>query len=88
MCNCLYCVTFGRLVYQVEIEGPDEDGFYCITCPFFPGCLSQGKSVEEAKENIKEAIALWLDNNRNESCIDVNVRVHRKYPDEEPYYHV
>ena len=33
-----------------------EDGFYIAECPSLPGCISQGKSNEEAIENIREAI--------------------------------
>lgn len=41
--------------YNVVItEG--EDGWYVVECPAIPGCVSQGKTVEEALENIKEAI--------------------------------
>jgi len=41
--------------YKVVIsEG--EDGWYVIECPSIPGCVSQGKTVEEALENIKDAM--------------------------------
>jgi len=35
----------------------DEDGGYIVSCPALPGCHIQGDNVEEALENIKEAIA-------------------------------
>jgi predicted RNase H-like HicB family nuclease len=35
----------------------DEDGWFVATCPELPGCVSQGRTVEEAEINIKEAIA-------------------------------
>ena len=35
----------------IIIEG--EDGWYVVECPSIPGCVSQGKTVEEALENIK-----------------------------------
>lgn len=38
-----------------------EDGWYVIECPSLPGCISQGKTVEEALENIKEAIEIYLE---------------------------
>ncbi len=38
-----------------------EDGYYIAECPFLEGCISQGKTVEEALENIKEAIELWIE---------------------------
>ncbi len=34
----------------------DEDGYYVVDCPSLPGCLSQGKTPDEAMANIKEAI--------------------------------
>jgi predicted RNase H-like HicB family nuclease len=34
----------------------DETGMVVAECPSIPGCVSQGKSEEEAAENIKEAI--------------------------------
>ena len=40
--------------YKVVItEG--EDGWYVVECPSIAGCVSQGKTVEEALENIKDA---------------------------------
>lgn len=33
-----------------------EDGYWVAECPSLPGCVSQGKTKEEAIANIKEAI--------------------------------
>jgi predicted RNase H-like HicB family nuclease len=46
--------------FNVIIE-KDESGYYVAEVPALPGCLSQGKTFEEAKENIKEAIEGWLE---------------------------
>lgn len=35
---------------------PGEDGYWVVECPSLPGCLSQGRTKEEAIANIKEAI--------------------------------
>jgi len=35
---------------------PGEDEYWVAECPSLPGCISQGKSKEEAIVNIKEAI--------------------------------
>jgi predicted RNase H-like HicB family nuclease len=35
---------------------PGEDGFWVVECPSLPGCISQGKTKEEAVQNIREAI--------------------------------
>jgi predicted RNase H-like HicB family nuclease len=46
--------------YRVLIE-QDEDGVYTAMAPSLPGCISQGKSRDEALKNIREAIALYLE---------------------------
>ena len=33
-----------------------EDEYWIAECPSLPGCISQGKSKEQAIDNIKEAI--------------------------------
>jgi predicted RNase H-like HicB family nuclease len=38
-----------------------EDGWYVITVPSLHGCITQGKTIKEAKENIKKAISLPLE---------------------------
>jgi len=38
-----------------------EDGWLVVECPSLPGCVSQGRTVEEALENIKDAIQGCLD---------------------------
>jgi predicted RNase H-like HicB family nuclease len=38
-----------------------QDSWYVVTDPAIPGCISQGKTQKEAKENIKEAILLYLE---------------------------
>ena len=45
---------------KVVIE-EGEDGYYVVTVPSLPGCISQGKTKEEALENIKEAIEIYLE---------------------------
>ena len=34
----------------------DEDGVFIAECPSIPGCISQGKTEQEAETNIREAI--------------------------------
>ena len=38
----------------------DEDGWYIVECPAIPGCVSQGRTEEEALGNIKDAIVACL----------------------------
>ncbi|HFD40089.1 MAG TPA: type II toxin-antitoxin system HicB family antitoxin [Anaerolineae bacterium] len=39
---------------------PGEDGYWVAECPTLPGCISQGKTREEAVKNIREAIAGYI----------------------------
>ena len=39
----------------------DEDGAWVAECPSIPGCVSQGKTRDEALKNVKEAIGLCLE---------------------------
>ena len=39
----------------------DEDGVWVAECPAIPGCVSQGKTREEASRNLKEAMQLCLE---------------------------
>jgi predicted RNase H-like HicB family nuclease len=43
-----------------------EDGFVVAECPAIPGCISQGRTREEALSNIREAIELCLENRSEE----------------------
>ena len=45
---------------QVILE-PCEEGGYTVFVPSLPGCISEGNTKEEAIENIKEAIELYLE---------------------------
>jgi len=39
----------------------DETGYYVVEVPALPGCLSQGKTKQEAIRNIHEAIEGWME---------------------------
>jgi antitoxin HicB len=54
------------LKFRVVIE-PDEDGVFVAEVPVLPGCLSQGRTRTEAIENVKEAIAAYLESVRSHS---------------------
>ncbi len=45
--------------YTVVLEEAEEGG-YTVTVPALPGCISEGDTYEEALENIKDAIDLYL----------------------------
>ena len=42
----------------------DEDGVFIAECPSIPGCLSQGKTEQDAESNIRKAI---------KECLEVRV---------------
>jgi predicted RNase H-like HicB family nuclease len=48
------------LHFPILIE-QDEDNVYIVSCPTFRGCHSYGKTVEEAINNIREVIAMCLE---------------------------
>ncbi len=46
--------------FKVVLQQAEESGFI-VSCPALPGCHSQGDSMQEALENIKEAIVGCLE---------------------------
>jgi predicted RNase H-like HicB family nuclease len=46
--------------FVITIE-QDEDGVFVVECPSIPGCISQGKTEQEALENIEDAIKQCLE---------------------------
>jgi predicted RNase H-like HicB family nuclease len=50
--------------YTVVLE-QEADGGYVVSVPVLPGCVSQGDSRAEALSNVREAIALYI-----EDCLD------------------
>jgi predicted RNase H-like HicB family nuclease len=49
---------------------PSDEGGYTIYAPSLPGCISQGKTCEEALANIQEAIALYLEPVEDDFLLD------------------
>ncbi len=46
--------------FRVLID-QDEDGVFIAEVPSLPGCLSDGRTREEALKNVREAISLYLE---------------------------
>jgi predicted RNase H-like HicB family nuclease len=44
-----------NLIYDKDYKG------YVADVPELPGCMSQGKTIESALKNVKEAITLYLE---------------------------
>ena len=51
--------------YSVVVHQAEEGGFW-VEVPALPGCYSQGESIGETLENVREAIALYLEVLRDE----------------------
>lgn len=47
--------------FEIVIEKEAEDEGYFAYSPSLPGCFSNGKTIEEAKRNIREAVQLHVD---------------------------
>ena len=52
------------LIDVTALIEPDEDGVFVATCPTLPGCVSQGTTREEARQNIIDAITGYLESLR------------------------
>ena len=50
---------------RVTLE-PAEEGGYTVYIPGLPGCISEGDTFEEAIENIKETVELYLEPDEDE----------------------
>ncbi len=57
------------------ILSPEAGGGYSVVCPAVPGCVSQGDSLDDALDNIREAILL---------CLDVHKEDGQPFPTETP----
>ncbi|UJS17373.1 MAG: type II toxin-antitoxin system HicB family antitoxin [Candidatus Jettenia sp.] len=59
---------------QVILEPSDEGGYTAIV-PALPGCISEGNTKEEALENIREAIELYLEPIEDDLRFNPNIQV-------------
>lgn len=68
-----------ELQFKIVIE-QDENGFFVASVPELPGCYTQGKTLEEVRKRIKEAIELVLES-------DSDVRKEKlSSPKSSPYF--
>jgi predicted RNase H-like HicB family nuclease len=49
-----------KRTFQVIVE-QDEEGYFVAECPALEACYTQGRTFEEVVENIKDVIALCLE---------------------------
>lgn len=59
------------MTYQVEIRR-DESRAWLARVPSVPGCHTYGRSLEQARRRIREALALWVD---DAATADLDFRV-------------
>ena len=52
--------------YTVILK-PEKEGGYHAFCPVLKGCHTQGDTIEEALENIKDAIELYIESLKAEN---------------------
>ena len=50
-----------KMKWRVVLEHDPETADWAVWCPELPGCVSAGETQEEALDNIREAIELYLD---------------------------
>lgn len=53
------------ITYDAEYSG------YVVDVPELPGCMSQGKTLDEAMNNIKDAIKGWIHVEKKHGRVDV-----------------
>jgi len=60
--------------FKIVIQ-QDEDGRYNASCPELKGCHSFGETLQEAQENIREAIELYLEGVPQDQIDKLRMRV-------------
>lgn len=60
--------------FKIVLE-PSDEGGYSVLVPSLPGCISEGDSIDEAMNNIREAIELYLETVEDDWVADDKVLV-------------
>jgi predicted RNase H-like HicB family nuclease len=55
--------------YRVEYTR-DETGWWQVSVPDVQGCHTQGRTIEEARRRIREALELFVDHAKNATLMD------------------
>jgi predicted RNase H-like HicB family nuclease len=56
--------------YTAILTYSADDGWWTATCAEVPAAITQGRTVEEARENLKDAVALVLETQRDSAVKD------------------
>lgn len=59
--------------FPVTLE-QDKDGVFIVSCPAFKGCHSYGYTIDEAIENITEAIEVCYEEDVEEQTTFIGMR--------------
>jgi predicted RNase H-like HicB family nuclease len=66
----------GSLAMRIKIVlEPGEEGGYTAIAPSLPGCISEGNTREEALNNIREAIELYLEPIEDDQILSRNSEI-------------
>ncbi|BCL80046.1 HicB family protein [Ktedonobacteria bacterium brp13] len=52
--------------YSMNIQWDEDDQIFVVSVPELPGCMTHGRTYEEALQNAKEAIEGWIEVAKNE----------------------
>lgn len=52
---------FQKILSYFVVFEPAKEGGYNVSFPDFPGCVTFGKTLKEAKKKAKEILELWLE---------------------------
>ena len=55
---------FGMTRTYTFVFNPEPEGGYTVTCPALPGLVTYGETLDEARENLKDALEMVLEANR------------------------
>ncbi len=50
-----------QVLHYPTVFEPAEEGGFNVSFPAFPGCVTFGRTFEEAKEKAQEVLGLWLE---------------------------
>ena len=53
--------TTHKIYNYIAVFDPAEEGGFNVSFPAFPGCVTFGKTFEQAKEKAQEVLELWLE---------------------------
>ena len=64
------------ILKYLAVFNPAEEGGFNVSFPSFPGCVTFGKTFEDAKKMAKEVLELWLEelSNGGEEIVSRNDR--------------